>query len=241
MSGTIGAVGNNGVGVVGVNWNVKIMALKFLDAGGYGDTADAIEAVLYAADHGAQIASNSWGGDGYSQALLDAIQYGASKGMLFTAAAGNGTSDNDASPFWPADYSQFSDAVVAVAATDAQGRARKLLELGQDDRRPRRAGSGILSTVPGGGYDSYSGTSMATPHVSGVAALIKARFPAASAVHDQGAALRKRRPRRVAEREDDHQRQAQRRERRLVHGDARSCCSARRPPGSARAWASRSR
>src|SRR3970282_1743823 len=83
VSGTIGAVGNNGVGVVGVNWNVKIMALKFLNAAGNGSTAGAISATLYAADKGASVSNNSWGGGGFDQSLLNAIEYGASKGMLF--------------------------------------------------------------------------------------------------------------------------------------------------------------
>jgi subtilisin family serine protease len=181
VSGTIGAVGDNGVGVTGVNWHVKIMALKFLDANGSGTTEDAIQAVLYAADHGAQVASNSWGGVGYSQALLDAIGYGESKGMLFVAAAGNDGTDNDVQPFYPADFSDFSDAVVAVAATDASDKLASFSNWGATTVGLGAPGVNILSTVPGNAYDTYSGTSMATPHVSGVAALIKARFPDATA------------------------------------------------------------
>jgi subtilisin family serine protease len=104
VSGTIGAIGNNGVGVVGVCWTVKIMPLKFLDAGGFGNTGDAIEAVEYATMMGAKLTSNSWGGGGFSQGLFDAIQAAGNAGALFIAAAGNASSNNDNFPFFPASY-----------------------------------------------------------------------------------------------------------------------------------------
>jgi subtilisin family serine protease len=178
VSGTIGAAGNNGVGVVGVNWNVKIMALKFLSSAGSGSTADAVASTLYAADHGADVASNSWGGGPYAQALVDAIEYGASRGMLFVAAAGNDNRNNDVTPTYPATYG--SDAVVAVAATDHNDARASFSSYGAKTVDLGAPGVGILSTTPGNTYQSFDGTSMATPHVAGAAALVEDRFPGAT-------------------------------------------------------------
>ena len=178
VSGTIGAEGNNGVGVVGVNWNVKIMALKFLNSAGSGTTADAIASTLYAADHGADVSSNSWGGGPYDQALLDAIEYGASRGMLFVAAAGNDGFNNDVTPTYPATYA--SDAVLAVAATDHSDGLAFFSSYGARTVDLGAPGVGILSTTPGNSYGSFDGTSMATPHVAGAAALVEDRFPGAT-------------------------------------------------------------
>jgi subtilisin family serine protease len=178
VSGTIGATGNNGVGVVGVNWNVKIMALKFLNAGGSGTTADAIASTLYAADHGADVSSNSWGGGPFDQALLDAIEYGASRGMLYVAAAGNDTQNNDATPTYPATYA--SPAVLAVAATDHNDGLAFFSSYGATTVDLGAPGVNILSTARGGTYKSFQGTSMATPHVAGAAALVEDRFPGAT-------------------------------------------------------------
>ncbi len=178
VSGTIGAEGNNGVGVVGVNWNVKIMALKFLNSAGSGTTADAIASTLYAADHGADVSSNSWGGGPYDQALLDAIEYGATRGMLFVAAAGNDGFNNDVTPTYPATYA--SDAVLAVAATDHNDGLAFFSSYGAKSVDLGAPGVGILSTTPGNTYGSFDGTSMATPHVAGAAALVEDRFPGAT-------------------------------------------------------------
>ena len=178
VSGTVGAVGDNGVGVVGVNWNVKIMPLKFLNAAGSGSTADAIAATLYAADQGADIASNSWGGGPFDQALLDAIEYGAARGMLFVAAAGNDGRSNETTPTYPANYA--SEAIVSVAATDHADALAFFSNYGATTVDLGAPGVNILSTTPGNTYGSFSGTSMATPHVAGAAALLKARFPDAS-------------------------------------------------------------
>jgi subtilisin family serine protease len=178
VAGTIGAVGNNGVGVVGVAWDVRIMGLKFLNASGNGTTANAIAATLYAADEGARISNNSWGGGGFDQALLDAIEYGAGKGMLFVAAAGNDGRDNEQTPTYPASYA--SDAIVAVAATDRNDVRASFSNYGRASVDLGAPGASIYSTFPGNAYLSLSGTSMATPHVSGAAALVAAHMPDAT-------------------------------------------------------------
>jgi subtilisin family serine protease len=173
-SGTIGAMANNSTGVVGVNWNVQIMALKFLNEGGGGLTDDAVEAVLYATwmrNHGVNIVltSNSWGGGGFSQALKDAIQASGDAGMLFIAAAGNGRTDTDANPHYPSSYDL--DNIISVAATDHNDDRAPASNWGATSVDLGAPGVSILSTTPGNTYSVYSGTSMATPHVAGVAAL----------------------------------------------------------------------
>jgi hypothetical protein len=178
VSGTIGALGNNGTGVAGVNWNVKIMPLKFLDWFGSGSLADAVSAVLYASSKGAHVTNNSWGGGGFSQALYDAIKQADSAGSLFVAAAGNDGLDNDATPHYPSSYDLSN--VVAVAASNQSDQRASFSNVGAKSVDLAAPGTKIYSTVPGGGYDWYDGTSMATPHVAGVAALAKSRFPAAT-------------------------------------------------------------
>ena len=177
-SGTIGAVGNNSVGVAGVDWNARIMALKFLNSAGSGTDADAISALLYAADHGARVASNSWGGAPYDPALQNAIEYGASKGMLAVFAAGNDSVNMDVSPEYPAAYD--SDAIVSVAATDANDGMAFFSNYGQRAVDLAAPGVGVVSTTPGNTYSSFSGTSMAAPHVSGTAGLVMSHFPGAT-------------------------------------------------------------
>src|SRR5262245_58206046 len=181
VSGTIGARGNNSSGVVGVNWTTSIMGLKFLSASGSGNTADAIECIDFAiqakARFGAQanvrILSNSWGGGGFSQALLDAINRANSNDMLFTAAAGNSNSNNDVTAFYPANYNAPN--VLSVAATDNRDAKSSFSNFGATTVDLGAPGTAILSTVPNGGFSIFSGTSMATPHVSGAAALVLSR------------------------------------------------------------------
>ena len=189
VAGTIGAVGNNGVGVTGVNWAVSIMALKFLGSDGSGSTSDAIAAINYATrmrrDFGVNVVAtnNSWGGGGSSAALRRAIQAGGDAGILFVAAAGNEGVNNDVTPSYPAN--DTSTAVIAVAATDRSNRLASFSNYGATSVDIAAPGAAIYSTVPGNGYASYSGTSMATPHVTGAVALLAAANPQAT-----GAAIR---------------------------------------------------
>jgi len=177
-SGTVGAVGNNGKGVVGVCWNVSIMPLKFLGANGSGTTDDAVDAIIYGVNMGAKILSNSWGGGGKSRALEDAIKYAEQRGVLFVAAAGNEFSNNDRSPTYPANYEV--DNVVAVAANTSSDRLAGFSNYGKKTVELSAPGNNIFSTVARGQYASLSGTSMATPHVSGAAALILSQYPTLS-------------------------------------------------------------
>ena len=170
VAGTIGAKGNNGIGVVGVNWNVSLMALKFLNSGGAGSTSDAISAVLYATMMGAHLTSNSWGGGGFSLSLEAAITAADAAGILFIAAAGNGGSDNDISPSYPSSYTVPN--IISVAATDHNDLKASFSNWGLTSVDLGGPGVNIHSTFPGNTYGTISGTSMATPHVSGVAALI---------------------------------------------------------------------
>jgi subtilisin family serine protease len=175
VAGTIGAIGNNGVGVVGVNWNVKMMALKFLSAGGSGSTSNAVRALDYAVAEGAKITNNSWGGGGFSSALSDAITRAQAAGQIFVAAAGNSNNNNDLSPFYPANYSQ--DNVVAVAASDRNDLKASFSSYGATTVDLAAPGVSILSTTPGNTYSFFNGTSMATPHVAGAMALVWSIHP----------------------------------------------------------------
>jgi subtilisin family serine protease len=184
VAGTIGAVGNNGVGVTGVCWKTRIMALKFLGAGGSGSTSDAVSAVLYATANGAKVMNNSWGGGGYSQALFDAIRVADSAGVLFVAAAGNSGTNNDVYPFYPASYDLPN--VLVVAATDSADALASFSCYGATSVDLAAPGVNIFSTTPGGQYGQKSGTSMATPHVVGAAALLLSDSPGLRAADLKG-------------------------------------------------------
>ena len=175
VAGTIAAEGNNGAGVAGVNWRAKVIPLKFLGPDG-GSTSGAVKALDYAVARGAKVSNNSWGGGGFSQALKDAISRADAAGHIFVAAAGNNNANNDATGSYPANYDVPN--VVSVAATDSKDALASFSNYGASTVDLAAPGVSIYSTLPGNTYGSYSGTSMATPHVAGVAALIKSKYPA---------------------------------------------------------------
>jgi subtilisin family serine protease len=180
VSGTIGGRGNNSAGVVGVNWTTRIMGLKFLSASGSGSTANAIKCIQFAiavkqalgSSANIRILSNSWGGGGSSQALLNAINSANTANMLFVAAAGNANSNNNTTPNFPSNYTAPN--VLAVASTDNRDNKSSFSNFGSTTVDLGAPGTAILSTVRNG-YAIFSGTSMATPHVSGAAALVLSR------------------------------------------------------------------
>ena len=177
-SGTIGGVGNNGVGVTGVAWGVKLMACKFLSSTGSGTDSDAITCIDYARLKGAKVLSCSWGGGGYGASMSAAIDRARAAGVILVAAAGNESSNNDAVASYPANYPQ--DNIVSVAATTRTDGLASFSNYGSTTVDLAAPGDGIYSTVSSSdsAYASYSGTSMATPHVSGVVALLAAQYPA---------------------------------------------------------------
>jgi hypothetical protein len=180
VAGTIGAAANDGHPHVGVAWNVRLMACKFLGSFGFGTTDDAIRCLNYAVAHGAKVVNASWGGGPFERALLDALTAARRRGVLFVAACGNDFSDNDASSFYPASYRL--DNVIAVASVDRRDRLSSFSNFGRNSVHLGAPGDSIFSCTSGSdsSYDTFDGTSMAAPHVSGVAALILAKFPNAS-------------------------------------------------------------
>ncbi len=199
VAGTIGAIGNNGQGVTGINWRSSIMALKFLDDRNAGETSQAIAAINYTTmmrtryEANVRVLNNSWGqAGGFSHNLRAAISASEDADILFVAAAGNGNVlgqgvNNDRTPFYPASYDL--DNVIAVAATDPDDRLARFSNFGERSVHIAAPGVGILSTLPGGRYGTANGTSMAAPHVAGVAALVWSEVPKATAAEVRTAIL----------------------------------------------------
>ena len=193
-AGTIAGVGNNGKGVAGVAWNTKVMALKFLSASGSGSLSDAIVCINYAVAKNATLTSNSWGGGEYTQSLRDAIAAARDAGQLFIAAAANDGSNNDIQPVYPASYPVEN--IIAVAAYDRNDTLASFSNYGAGTVEIGAPGVAIYSLghTADNEYKTLSGTSMATPHVSGLAALATAEFPGSNAMGIKNRILRGGRP-----------------------------------------------
>ena len=198
VSGIIGATGGNGAGVVGVNWDVQIVAMKFLSASGSGSVSGAVQAINYftaesklaPASENFVATNNSWGGGGYPQALSDAVTNAAKEGILFVAAAGNSSVNTDAGATanYPSNLStkdtlmaydavKAYDAVISVASLTSTGGLSSFSNFGAATVDLAAPGSNIYSTLPGGAYGTMSGTSMATPFVTGAVALYASAHP----------------------------------------------------------------
>jgi subtilisin family serine protease len=179
-AGIIGAEGENDIGIAGVNWKVQIMPLKFMNAGGFGTTKDAIEAINYVIDRkkagvNVRIISASWGSTQKSRALEDIIRKAYENDILFVAAAGNASTNNDRSPHYPSSYDVPN--VISVAALDRHDQLASFSNYGAKSVAIAAPGVDILSTWLDNQYEEKSGTSMETPVVSGVAALVLAEHP----------------------------------------------------------------
>lgn len=185
-AGTMGASGNNSIGIAGTNFHVQMMALKFLGSNGSGSSSAGAAAIRYAADNGARASNNSWGSPGFSQALSDAVSYANGKGHLVVCAAGNSNSNNDGNPFYPANFT-FAN-VISVAATDGDGDKASFSNYGAASVDLGAPGVDIYSTIPGG-YGYSSGTSMAAPHVAGAVGLLVAKYPTLTATQIKAALL----------------------------------------------------
>ncbi|MFM9032973.1 MAG: Calx-beta domain-containing protein, partial [Mycobacterium sp.] len=204
VAGTIAAVGGNGTGVAGVTWNTTLIPAKFLGPSG-GYTFDAVKALDYLTDlktrYGIDLVAvnNSWGGGGYSSALHSAILRAAKADILFVAAAGNNSSDNDVTAFYPSAYSSLTatatesaasyESVVAVASITSSGALSSFSDYGATTVDIGAPGSSVVSTLPTDSYGYYSGTSMATPHVTGAVALYASQHPDMTAAELRAAIL----------------------------------------------------
>lgn len=174
-AGIIGAEGGNGFGIAGINWKVKIMPLKFMSAGGFGTTKDAIECINYVINRkragvNVRIISASWGSTQKSKALEDAIKKAGEEGILFIAASGNNSADADRYPHYPASYDLPN--IISVAALNRNDELASFSNYGAKRVHVAAPGAEILSTWLRGQFEEHSGTSMATPEVAGVAALV---------------------------------------------------------------------
>ncbi len=179
ISGTIAARANNDIGIAGINWRAQIMPLKFLDSQGNGLIDNAVSAIYYAVDHGARVINASWGGDENSWSLGDAINYASAHNVVFVTVAGNQSHNNDTYGTYPSS-AKYSN-TISVAAIDSAGNLASFSNYGAKSVDIAAPGVGIFSTVLGSGYASYSGTSMAVPHVVGTVALLAGLHPEWSA------------------------------------------------------------
>jgi subtilisin family serine protease/subtilisin-like proprotein convertase family protein len=175
VAGIIGAQGNNGVGIAGIDWQAQIMSVKFLDASGSGSVSNFIAGLNYAVAHGAKISNNSWDGASYSTSLYQAIANAQSHGMIFVAAAGNEASNNDTTPTYPAGFALNN--IVSVTATDQNDNLAGFSNYGGHSISLAAPGVNVFSTLPGKSYGSLSGTSASVPQVTAVLALVWGQHP----------------------------------------------------------------
>lgn len=174
-SGTVCASGNNSLGVSGASWGCNLYGVKFLRQDGSGSLFHAVKAIDWSVQNGCKIISASWGGGGFSQPLYEALKRAREAGVLFIAAAGNDGRNTDVSPNYPSGYEL--DNVLSVAAIDRDGFLASFSNFGKETVDLAAPGVSILSTSKEGGYQTLSGTSMATPHVASVAALVWTQNP----------------------------------------------------------------
>ncbi len=176
VAGTVCSVGNNVIGTVGVVWGCKLMPLKFISDSGDGTASDAVRAIEYATNMGIKVSNNSWGDDNFSQSIYDAINNSKSVGHIFVAAAGNENINTDFAPqHYPSSFNL--DNIISVAAIDINGNRASFSNWGVSSVDLGAPGVNIYSTLPNNSYEKGSGTSMATPHVTGVVALVYALRP----------------------------------------------------------------
>lgn len=185
VAGVMGAVGNNGQGITGVAWRTKILPVKFIHAGGWGTVAQlilALDWIVRAKQAGVDVGvvneSGTWSGWSYSQALADEVGKLASNGILFVTAAGNSKADNDTTPRYPCDYDASNE--ICVAATTQLDKLASFSDYGADSVDLAAPGSNVYSTLPGGSYGYWQGTSFSSAYVSAAAAMVLGRCPSLS-------------------------------------------------------------